>query len=200
MSVKTFIGYDLGDGESVTDYVTMDSSNSAGEFDVTFTDMPMLGMKDGRSVPTVFGYTKDGEKIFFTGIINKPSKVKKVCVNFKRRPTDLLHNLTASRRTELLRIVNEALASRRWPNAPELNSSEMTEFRDSVVTFTNAIFENPPYLERVESTVKNSGSSAIVFCAGHPTKWDDPLDVPIYKLIISQSVLGKELHRSKGGT
>lgn len=191
MSVKTFIGYDLGDGESVTDYVTMDSSNSAGEFDVTFTDMPMLGMKDGRSVPTVFGYTKDGEKIFFTGIINKPSKVKKVCVNFKRRPTDLLHNLTASRRTELLRIVNEALASRRWPNAPELNSSEMTEFRDSVVTFTNAIFENPPYLERVESTVKNSGSSAIVFCAGHPTKWDDPLDVPIYKLIISQSVLGK---------
>ncbi len=44
----------------------------------------------------------------------------------------------------------------------------------------------------MEGEVKKKGSSKIVFCAGHPTKWtDDPLDVLIYNLIMSQSVLGK---------
>ena len=90
MSIKTFIGYDLGDGESITDYVTMNSSSTSGEFNITWSDMPMLGMQEGRAVPTVYGYTKDGEIVFFSSIVNKPARVSKVHVNFKRRPTDLI--------------------------------------------------------------------------------------------------------------
>lgn len=190
MSRKTFIGYDLGDGESITDYVTMDSGSAGGEFNITWTDMPMLGMQEGRAVPTVYGYTKDGEIVYFSSIINKPSKVHKVCVNFKRRPTDLIPGLTDSRSKELEKIAENAIRSRRWPRESEFNSSAMINFRDSVVTFTNAIFENHSYVERVKSEVKANGCSEIVFCAGHPTKWNK-LDVMIYELIMRQSILGK---------
>lgn len=190
MSRKTFIGYDLGDGESITDYVTMDSGSAGGEFNITWTDMPMLGMKEGRAVPTVYGYTKEGEIVYFSSIINKPSKVHKVCVNFKRRPTDLILGLTDSKAEELKKIAEDAIQSGIWPRASEFNSAAMINFRDSVVTFTNAIFENHSYVERVSSEVKANRCSEIVFCAGHPTKWNK-LDVLIYELIMRQSILGK---------
>ncbi len=189
MSTKTFIGYDLGDGESITDYVTMDSGE---EFDIRWSDMPMLGMEEGRAVPTTYGYTGDGRLVFFNTIIRKPSTIKRVCVNFKRRPTDLISGLTESsaKYVSLQKIAEEALKKGRWPQEPEFNSRAMLNFRDSVVTFTNSIFENQIYKEKVSSEVKRGGSSEIVFCAGHPTRWND-LDVKIYELIMSQSVLGK---------
>ncbi|MCD8132671.1 MAG: hypothetical protein LUE19_02305 [Clostridiales bacterium] len=56
------------------------------------------------------------------------------------------------------------------------------------MTFTNAIFSEDSYRQRIRGAV--SGCKEIVFCVGHPTRWDD-LDVAIYKTILRTSILGK---------
>lgn len=191
MSVKTFIGYDLGDGESITDFVNMNTDN-ADRISINWQDMTMPGINTpGRAVPTVFGYDDNNSIIFAQTIAKTPQKVHDVHINFKRRPSDLMPDVIAFRRDELVAIADNAAKTRIWPTTvPELNSQEMLAFRDAVVTFTNAVFENSQYLERVQSVMNQAHSTEINFYVGHPTIWDD-LDAAVYKLILSQSVLGK---------
>ncbi|MBP1754014.1 MAG: hypothetical protein H6Q59_412 [Firmicutes bacterium] len=192
---KTFIGYDLGDGESITDYVTMDATAAKDAVKTFFTAMTMPDLNDpGRALPTTYGYDECGNLVFAESIKSMPDLVNDVQINFKRRPSDLLPNLSQKRSEELMILFEDAKV---WPSqkeCPECYTPEMEAFRKSVVTFTNAVFENKKYLERVSSEARDS--SEIVFCVGHPTKWND-LDVAIYKVILKSSILGKGSYANK---
>lgn len=190
---KTFIGFDLGDGESITDFVTMNIGENQGGIQTVFTPMTMPGYNEpGRAIPTVFGFDQMDHLVFSRAITMMPDMIKNVQVNFKRRPSDLIPNLTDSRAAELLPVFSQAKS---WPkDCPDCNTAEMTDFRHAVVTFTDAVFENEAYLERVRSEAADS--SEIVFSVGHPTRWND-LDVAIYKVILQESILGKGSYAGK---
>ncbi|MCD8132672.1 MAG: hypothetical protein LUE19_02310 [Clostridiales bacterium] len=186
---KAYIGYDLGDGETITDIVVMDVDIQNQMVRTDFMDMPMPDSNvPGRALPTIFARDEAGRIIFYNSILVNSEDTRDIRINFKRRPTDLIEGLDENRRLNLLRIFSEA---KQWPDAsvcPECNSEKMNELRYCVVTFTNAIFSEDSYRQRIRGAV--SGCKEIVFCVGHPTRWDD-LDVAIYKTILRTSILGK---------
>lgn len=191
--VKTYIGYDLGDGETITDLVTLTAEQAGNR--TNFKDMQMPGIKDqGRAIPTAFAFDVNGKMIFSEAILAMPEEVKNVVVNFKRRPTDLLERGAGKSEAELIEFLRK---KSKWPSASEWkegNTDKMLNFKNSVIAFTNAIFDNSDYMERVRSAA--SSSEEIVFCVGHPTNWSD-LDIAIYKLIMQNSVLGAGKYADK---
>ena len=188
---KIYIGYDLGDGESITDFVRSEQSGAK----VQFVDMKMPDSeKEGNAIPTAYGYDQDGNLVFVNSILEEAELVFDIRINFKRRPTDLCKKMTEERRRALETIFEEAHG---WPSdaqCPECCTPQMNDFREAVVTFTNGVFENEQYRERIHG--QSPDDKEIVFCVGHPTRWDD-LDVAIYKAILESSVLGKATYDGK---
>lgn len=186
---KIFIGFDLGDGESVTDFVIRDATNIKENIRTNFIAMTMPDSNEsGKAIPTVYGYGEDGKLLFAQSILMMPELIKDIHNNFKRRPCDVCKGMPDEE------IFQEASG---WPSqkeCPECHTPEMEEFRKAVVTFTNAVFENPEYKKRVEGQAVDCDE--IVFCVGHPTRWTD-LDVLIYKAILKESVLGKNSYAGK---
>ncbi len=115
-------------------------------------------------------------------------------MNFKRRPSDLLKGtstLSAAEQVDFIRKSSD------WPDASvwaDGNSSEMLDFKNSVIAFTNAIFTDNAYKNRLKSAAQNS--EEIVFCVGHPTNWTE-LDVAIYELIMRNTILGRGKYEGK---
>lgn len=190
---KTFVGYDLGDGESVTDCITLTIEQAKTSVQAKYADMTMPGMKlPGRAVPTAYAYDLHNRIVFSKTITLMPDMVHDIHANFKRRPTDLILGMSDLKENELKTVFGSAKA---WPhNRTDCNSAEMTSFRESVVTFTNAVFENNNFKEALCSEAADS--SEIVFNVGHPTRWST-LDAMIYKLILKESVIGKGNYAGK---
>lgn len=193
MSRKTYVGYDLGDGETITDLVTLESGKSTTK--TFFDNMTMPDtVQPGQAMPTVFAFDENGDVIFSQTITADPEAVKDIIVNFKRRPSDLLKEDSPLSVAEQIDFIKK---SSDWPNASvwaDGNSSEMLTFKESVITFTNAIFGDANYINRLKSAAKDSDE--IVFCIGHPTNWTD-LDIAIYELILKNSILGKGKYEGK---
>lgn len=192
---KTFVGYDLGDGETITDQVTIELNSNEYKAKKDFPGMTMPDQNTaGEAVPSAFAKNANGELIFASGILDMPDMCRDIVLNFKRRPSDLLPKIDEKRQEELLLLFKESNA---WPPVSvcqECDTDLMDNFKESVISFTNAIFENPQFKERLRGEAIDSES--IVFCVGHPTKWND-LDVAIYKAILKCSVLGKEKYAGK---
>lgn len=186
---KIFIGFDLGDGESITDFVVRDASDMKERIRTNFVAMTMPDSREkGKAIPTVYGYDKNGNLVFANSILDMPELVKDIQINFKRRPCDLCKEMTNEKKLKLYEIFS---GMNGWPSqkeCPECYTPEMETFRKAVITFTNAIFENKDYMERIHGN--SVDCDEIVFCVGHPTRWMD-LDVVIYKAILQGSVLGK---------
>jgi len=186
---KIFIGFDLGDGESITDFVIRDATDIKETIKTNFVAMTMPDSNEpGKAIPTAYGYGEDGKLVFAQSILVMPESVKDIQSNFKRRPGDLCNG--APKEEVFLKAGG-------WPSqkeCPECYTPEMETFRKAVVTFTNAVFENPGYQKRVESQAVDCNE--IVFCVGHPTRWTD-LDVAIYKAILQSSILGKGSYAGK---
>lgn len=186
---KIFIGFDLGDGESITDFVIRDATDIKEVIRTNFVAMTMPDSNEpGKAIPTVYGYGEDGKLVFAQSILIMPELVKDIQSNFKRRPCDLCKGMPDER------VFSDASG---WPSqkeCPECCTPEMEVFRKAVVTFTNAVFENPEYKRRVESQAVDCDE--IVFCVGHPTRWTN-LDVLIYKVILQGSILGKGSYAGK---
>lgn len=189
----TYVGYDLGDGTGITDQVTLIRGESTSK--TVFNDMTMPGTTiAGRAIPTAFAYDKNGNVIFSQTITANPEEVKNITVSFKRRPTDLLNYSSENSVTEQIDLIRNF---EKWPSVtlwPEGNTTEMIELRDSVISFTNAIFTNKNYAAKIRSTAQDS--EEIVFCVGHPTNWSE-LDVAIYELIMRSTVLGAGEYEGK---
>lgn len=184
---KIFIGYDLGDGETITDLAVLDANQVKSRVQTLFTAMTMPDCNDpGKAIPTVFGYDEDGKIVFTSSILATPEDYKKIRLNFKRCPSDLIPNLTEEKKKAIAAMLENGWPSER--ECPELYSEEMQAFCDAVVCFTNAIFDDDMYKKRVHDAA--IGCDEIVFCVGHPTKWT-AFDVAIYSAILKQSILGK---------
>ena len=181
---RAYIGYDLGDGETITDFVVMDDSMVAHSSKTVFIGMTMPDNNTpGQAIPTAFGYDEQGKLVFTSSILQDPECVKNVHSNFKRRPTDLFPKVTKERRAEML----TALEKDPRASLPELKTPGLEQFAESVIAFTDAIFTDPKYSEAVRGA--SLGCGEIVVSVGHPTRWDD-LDVAIYASILKRSCLG----------
>ena len=183
---KTFIGYDLGDGETITDLAVLDAAQMKDRVQTLFTAMTMPDCNDpGRAIPTVFGYDEEGNITFTSSILAAPEEIHDIRINFKRCPTDLIPSISDGRKDEIITLLENG-----WPSSsicPELNSLKMQEFSNAVVSFTNAIFNDEIYKKRVRDAAV--GSDEIVFCVGHPTRWTE-FDVAVYSGILKRSILG----------
>lgn len=190
---KTFIGYDLGDGETITDLAVLDAAQIKDRVQTLFTAMTMPDSNDpGKAIPTVFGYDEDGKIVFTSSILAAPEYIKNIRINFKRCPSDLISSITEQGKDAIVELLKEG-----WPSAsvcPELNTPEMNGFIEAVVGFTNAVFNDEMYKKRVRDAAIDSDE--IVFCVGHPTKWTD-FDVEVYSAILKQSVLGSGAYAGK---
>lgn len=187
MSKKYYVGVDLGDGEFITDAAALDETKINGRVDTNFMDMTMPDSNDpGKAIPTVYGYDENNRVVFASSIVEDAENVHDVHVSFKRRPTDLIPAVSEERAFQIIEMLKGG-----WPDrgaCPELYSEGMSEFADAVVTFLNAVFGNESYKNTVRGD--SSGCDEIVFCVGHPTKWNE-LDIAVYKQIIAGSLLGE---------
>lgn len=194
---KTYIGYDLGDGETITDVVTLECGKNTSK--TLFDDMTMPDSNEpGKAMPTIFAYDESGKVMFSSTIVIAPDLVKNIVINFKRRPSDLLAKSDKSV-VENVQIVKSLLDSSTtvWPSESvwfEGNTEEMIEFKNSVVSFTNSIFTNETYINKLRTAAM--GSDEVVFCVGHPTNWTE-LDVAIYELIMKNTILGSGKYADK---
>lgn len=183
---KAFIGYDLGDGETITDLAVLDAAQVKARVQTLFTAMTMPDCNDpGKAIPSVFGYDEDGNIVFTSSILADPEAIRDIRINFKRCPSDLIPKITEKRKDEIA-----ALLEKGWPDAnicPELHSSKMEAFCDAVIRFTDSIFHAPEYKKRVHDAAIDC--EEIVFCVGHPTRWTD-FDVTVYSGILKRSILG----------
>lgn len=191
--MKTYLGYDLGDGESITDIASLSSYLLNQSVQPLFVSMTMPDCSTpGQAIPTAYATDESGSIVFASSILSDPTGVSGIRSSFKRRPSDLLGRLTPLRRSELLAAFSEG-----WPDTerfPEAGRSELLSFAEAVTAFTDGIFKNPAYMERVRSAAHDS--EEIVFCVGHPTRWDG-LDIAVYRAILSGSVLGAGSYAGK---
>lgn len=192
---KLFVGYDLGDGETICESLPLKETdlNSGGSLISLVNDMTMPDRTSaGQAIPTVYGY-QDGKVVFASTIESDPVQVQHIHASFKRCPSDLLPSLSNERPLELRALLEQ----KGWPDAgscPELNTPAMKEFASSIVAFTNGIFEHPQMQASISSYAKEKDE--IVFFVGHPTRWS-PLDVAIYQKILEQSVIGQQVYANR---
>lgn len=89
---KAFIGYDLGDGETITDFSILSDNQIKESVQTVFVGMTMPDSNTpGQAIPTAYGFDQHTGKILFaSSILSDPGAIHSICVNFKRRPSDLL--------------------------------------------------------------------------------------------------------------
>ncbi len=190
---KAYIGYDLGDGETITDITILDDDTVRTSVQTLFIPMEMPDNNTaGQAIPTAFALDADGKVMFASSILDDPAQYQRICINFKRCPTDMIKKTDAKRTTELIDLFNAG-----WPapeNVPEADFARLSEFADAVITFTNAVFSDGKYYTKVHDAIISCDS--VMFCVGHPTRWNR-LDVAIYKAILGRSVLGSGTYAGK---
>ena len=200
---KIYIGYDLGDGETIVSYKVWTDDPRAPEDMVKSFIMPTT---DKNDIPIPTAFCKIGDNIFLGNkIVRKKMDANSYFVgNFKKRPTDLLKNYTEQDLDEFYRIFTEETSD--WPDVKLPES--LLKLRDDIVTFTDTLFNY--------KTIDEDGNEhcfmdeldcdnidSFTFCVGHPTKWGleqekGALDVAIYKKIMQQTCLGKGSFEYKG--
>ncbi|MCR4712921.1 MAG: hypothetical protein K5751_00915 [Treponemataceae bacterium] len=205
---KIYIGYDLGDGETIVSYNVWTDDPKAPEETVKSFIMPTMNKND---IPIPTAFCKIGDNIFLGNkIVRKKMDANSYFVgNFKKRPTDLLKNYTEQDLADLYRIFKEETSD--WPGV-ELPES-LLKLRDDIVTFTDTLFYYKTidkdgneycFMDELEPYFKAGDKiDSFTFCVGHPTKWGleqekGALDVAIYKKIMQQTCLGKGSFEYKG--
>ena len=191
------LGYDLGDGETIIDAAVFEVVENAisRKFE---EELLKAGLRmpesenEGYALPTGFGYNEKGEIIFVPSIlVSDPEDVKDIHAYFKRQPTNVLGIVSGTQR--YLEIIS-LFKDEKWPkndtSCKELHSKDFTSFKKSVQTFTDSIFSNKQFKDSVKFNLNKSNCDEIIFCVGHPTKWNE-LDCLIYKAILNETILGE---------
>ena len=191
MAKKLFIGYDLGDGETITDLAILDDQQvkAGSRVDIVSMTMPDNNTA-GQAIPTVFGFDKQtGKVVFASSILSDPEEVENIRSNFKRRPSDLLAIGGEARKLEIMKLLEKG-----WPKlqeCPEIYTGGFTEFADAVARFTDALFTDEKFRQIIVSSAV--GCKEIVFSVGHPTRWDE-FDAAVYKAILRRTVIGQKTY------
>ena len=183
--IKTFIGFDLGNSDSIIDCVTLSTASLKSGLGVIFRAMMMPGTHEpGRPIPTEYAYTSDNRLILGNAILHFPGPLDSIQRNFLHRPTDLISEMGTEKEADLLECFS---ASKMWPNRADCNTQEFWNYRNAVITFTNAIFEDSTIKEAIQN--ESVESDEIVIYVGYPVGWSE-LDTTIYKRILEYSVIG----------
>lgn len=183
--IKTFIGFDLGNSDSIIDCVTLSTASLKSGLGVIFRAMMMPGTHEpGRPIPTEYAYTSDNRLILGNAILHFPGPLDSIQRNFLHRPTDLISEMGTEKEADLLECFS---ASKMWPNRADCNTQEFWNYRNAVITFTNAIFEDSTIKEAIQN--ESAESDEIVIYVGYPVGWSE-LDTTIYRRILEYSVIG----------
>ena len=186
MQSTAYVGYDLGDGESVIDFAVLSAEDLKKGSGVTFPKLTMPDTNDeGAAIPTVFGCMADGTPVFASMIRDDPESVKDIYMNFKRKPSDIIGPISDARFHELISMLEKG-----WPSqdkAPELHTDEMKRFAYCTQTFTALLFSDKNIKDVVEQA--SSVCRNVVISVGHPTKWND-LDIAVYRAIFRNTPIG----------
>ena len=183
--IKTFIGFDLGNSDSIIDCVTLSTASLKSGLGVIFRAMMMPGTHEpGRPIPTEYAYTSDNRLILGNAILHFLGSLSSIQRNFLRRPTDLIPEMGTEKEADLLECFS---ASKMWPNRADCNTQEFWNYRNAVITFTNAIFEDSTIKEAIYN--ESAESDEIVIYVGYPVGWSE-LDTTIYRRILEHSVIG----------
>lgn len=187
---KMYIGYDLGDGETILNILIHDTDQS--NIKALTQDITMPGEKNsGKALPTIYGKKENGEIVFSSYIENDGETLKTVYSNFKCRPSDLVKK----EEQDIIDILNNSEFG--WPKEAEFNTEQIINFKNRVIEFTNAIFESKELIEQFKYKIEEQSEiGEIVVCVGHPTNWN-LCDQLIYARIIKQSVLGNPFYMEK---
>jgi len=177
--MRFFIGFDIGDAESIIEMATSDGN------DVFPATMPGQNAS-GRAIPTLYAFDDKGNTMFADQVAEDYDNLRQVEMNFKRRPSDLLH-VSVVRANELMKIDNP----QRLFKEPELRSGPLREFAEKLKTFVNIALGNKEFVERARAFAVNCEDCVI--SVGCPTNWDD-LDRHIYRAMLLQSVIGQETY------
>lgn len=192
---KLYIGYDLGDGETTVNYSFREVGAVRGgrKAIIENADMPDRG-GTGEALPTTYAFDEEGAVVFFHAIMTEPEDLHDIQANFKRRPTD--RDLIQADEGTILRLCQTG--DRAWPKDSSFCGKELTDFRDRVVTFTNAIFQHEDFQKKLKYSIAQfSGElQEIVVTVGHPTKWNEA-DCALYRKILQQSILGEKTYLGK---
>lgn len=198
--IKLFIGYDLGDGETVVSYYKVEKKDSKNNiFEKKDEGKFLMPSKNvhGIPIPTAYAKTKDGEFVLGDEISRRTS-VKNVVSNFKKQPSSLLSAMTKEEYEEISSFFDNNDIDC-WSVKEIADNKALLVLRDRIVQFTNALFTNNKFADQFAMLTNdmNPDSDLIVFYVGHPTKWsatktnENPIDVSIYKKIFEQSIIGK---------
>jgi len=190
---KAYIGYDLGDGETITDITILDDQTIKTSIQTLFIPMEMPDNNTaGQAIPTAFALDAGGQIVFASSILDDPAQYQRICTNFKRSPSDMVKKTDEKRTNELINLFGKG-----WPDkhaAPEVDFDRLDSFADAVITFTDAVFGDGKYQTKVHDAIISCDS--VMICIGHPTRWNK-LDVAIYRAILSRTVLGKGTYAGK---
>lgn len=186
---KFYIGFDLGDGETSAFYVLYDIE-SEEHIIADALDLPGGGRKP---IPTLYGIDKETDKVVLAHVLlSDAESVKDIEINFKRRPSDLLDGISDIERNKLIAQLN--MENVEWGSIRQVNHPALVEYKQHVVNFVNAIFEDEGFINDIQSGAQDG--EEIVVVVGHPTKWDS-LDRGIYHMILKESILGGEQFAGK---
>ena len=197
MAKKLFIGYDLGDGETITDLAILDDQQvrAGSRVDIISMTMPDNNTA-GQAIPTVYGVSREtGRIVFASSILNDPEDVRNIHSNFKRCPSDLMAPMDEPRRLSLMNALQQG-----WPareDYPELYTEQLMAFAEAVQSFTDALFTDEKFCQVIASSAV--GCREIVFCVGHPTRWDE-FDAAVYAGILRRTVIGQSRFRNVPAT
>ncbi|MCR5783261.1 MAG: hypothetical protein K6G90_11080 [Clostridia bacterium] len=194
MSKKAYIGYDLGDGETIVDLIVIDKQLVTQAIPFQFKNVTMPDSTQcGVAIPTVYAFDDNGGFVFASKVSRFPDKYRNIQANFKRRPTDLTGEISEERKQKIISMSDNGMQISK-DEFPELNNESFEQFAESVISFTNNVFCAPNFYDRIKDEI--SDCESVTFCVGHPTKWND-LDIAVYRAVLSQSVLGDSTFEDK---
>lgn len=181
----TYIGFDLGDGDTIANFVNSDGEDVIKE--IQDIQMPET-QYSGTAIATAYAYKKNTTNIVFSPyILKNEDEVENIHTNFKRRPTDLLKQGAINQWEEIERLFDNTTLY--WPSESIVQSISLENYRNQVVEYINAIFQNTEFQERMKIVLNKTQN--MVVCIGHPTNWNS-LDCAIYKKILNNSLLGEK--------
>lgn len=183
---KTYIGYDLGDGETIANYINTDVATGSSKSEIADVTMPGQNTA-GLAIPTIYAFKKQSDEIVFASFIREnDEEVENINANFKKRPSDLLSYTSA---VELNKIETAFITDEKiWPQILKAQTPALLDYKNQIIEFTNGVFTNPDFMDRIKTASKSTKEIAV--CVGHPTKWDT-LDCAIYRKILMQTILGE---------
>lgn len=178
MAKTLYIGFDIGDAETIINFAQGDDSS------VQPATMPGRNQA-GIAIPTMYGYSTVGKLQLADSIACNGDGLATVAVNFKRCPSDII-NADPARKVALTAMRDDEL----W-RQPEMNSALIQDYCEKLNTFIKIILTNEHFDENARAMAK--GCTECKVCVGHPTRWSE-FDIRIYQALLRKGILGESTY------